>query len=142
VQEPDLATESRDSFKTVSNLQPNTSALDDLEFAIKICKHSKSNTIILAKDGQMAGSGAGLTSRVDALRLALERARAFGLSTEGASMASDAFFPFPDCVEIAAAAGIKYIAQPGGSIKDKDSIEAADRLGMSMVFTGVRHFKH
>lgn len=142
VQEPDLATESRESFKTVSNLQPNTSALDDLEFAIKICKHSKSNTIILAKDGQMAGSGAGLTSRVDALRLALEKARAFGLSTEGASMASDAFFPFPDCVEIAAAAGIKYIAQPGGSIKDKDSIEAADRLGMSMVFTGVRHFKH
>jgi len=142
VQETDKSSEGRDHFRLVTREAPGESALSDLEFALKICKHSKSNTIILVKDGQMIGAGAGLTSRVDALKLALERARTFGLNTEGACMASDAFFPFPDCVEIAAAGGIKHIVQPGGSIKDKDSIEAADRLGLSIVFTGTRHFKH
>lgn len=142
LQETDLATEDKSAFKTVTQKSPDESALEDLTFALKICKHSKSNTIILAKDQQMRGAGAGLTSRIDALRLALERARNFGLSTEGGVMASDAFFPFPDCVEIAASGGIRHIVQPGGSIKDKDSIEAADRLGLSMVFTGIRHFKH
>jgi phosphoribosylaminoimidazolecarboxamide formyltransferase/IMP cyclohydrolase len=142
VQEADYSTEMGNDFKTVSHSSPQASELSDLEFALKICKHSKSNTIILAKNGQLVGAGAGLTSRVDALKLAIERAKTFGLNTEGAVMASDAFFPFPDCVEIAASAGIKAVVQPGGSIKDKDSIEAANRLGMTMVFTGIRHFKH
>ena len=113
-----------------------------LEFAGKICKHTKSNTIVLARAGQLLASGVGQTSRVDALRQAIEKARSFGFDLHGAVMASDAFFPFPDCVEIAGAAGIRAVVQPGGSIKDADSIRACDELGMAMVLTGVRHFKH
>jgi phosphoribosylaminoimidazolecarboxamide formyltransferase/IMP cyclohydrolase len=142
VQETDNYKEKAEDFRLVTQNKPEAGSFHDIELALKICKHSKSNAIILVKDGQLIGSGAGLTSRVDALRLALERAKTFGFSANGACMASDAFFPFADCVEIAAASGIKTIVQPGGSIKDKDSIEAADRLGIGMFFTGVRHFRH
>ena len=107
-----------------------------------MCKHTKSNTIVLARDNQLIASGVGQTSRVDALRQALEKARAFGFPTEGAVMASDAFFPFPDCVEIAHGAGITAVVQPGGSVKDQDSIDYCNAHGLAMVFTGVRHFKH
>jgi phosphoribosylaminoimidazolecarboxamide formyltransferase/IMP cyclohydrolase len=111
-------------------------------FASKVAKHTKSNTIVLAVDGQLLASGVGQTSRVDALRQAIEKAKAFNLNLNGAVMASDAFFPFPDCVEIAHNAGIKAVIQPGGSIRDQDSIEYCDLHGMSMVVTGTRHFKH
>jgi phosphoribosylaminoimidazolecarboxamide formyltransferase/IMP cyclohydrolase len=105
-------------------------------------KHTKSNTIVLAKNGQLLASGTGQTSRVDALKQAIAKAQAFGFDLSGAVMASDAFFPFPDCVEIADKAGIKAVIQPGGSIKDKDSIEYCNKHNMAMVFTGTRHFKH
>ncbi|MFN7330853.1 MAG: bifunctional phosphoribosylaminoimidazolecarboxamide formyltransferase/IMP cyclohydrolase PurH, partial [Bacteroidota bacterium] len=118
------------------------SEVNALLFASKVCKHTKSNTIILAVDGQMLASGVGQTSRVDALKQAIEKAGAFGFKLEGAVMASDAFFPFPDCVDIAHQNGIKAVIQPGGSIKDQDSIDFCDQHGMSMVFTGFRHFKH
>ena len=111
-------------------------------FALKICKHTKSNTIILSNHDQLFSSGVGQTSRVDALKQAIEKAKAFGFDLKGAVMASDAFFPFPDCVEIAGNEGISAVVQPGGSIKDKDSIAYCDDNGMSMVMTGVRHFKH
>jgi phosphoribosylaminoimidazolecarboxamide formyltransferase/IMP cyclohydrolase len=113
-----------------------------LVFAAKICKHTKSNTIILSNDNQLFSSGVGQTSRVDALRQAIDKANAFGFDLNGAVMASDAFFPFPDCVEIAKEAGITAVVQPGGSIKDQDSIDYCDANGMAMVMTGVRHFKH
>jgi phosphoribosylaminoimidazolecarboxamide formyltransferase/IMP cyclohydrolase len=111
-------------------------------FANKLVKHTKSNTIILAKENRLISSGVGQTSRVDALRQAIEKAREFGFDLNGAVMASDAFFPFPDCVEIAHLAGIKSVIQPGGSIKDQESIDYCNAHGMSMVTTGVRHFKH
>jgi phosphoribosylaminoimidazolecarboxamide formyltransferase/IMP cyclohydrolase len=114
----------------------------DLIFANKICKHTKSNTIVLAKNQQLLASGTGQTSRVDALNQAIEKAKAFDFSLEDAVMASDAFFPFPDCVEIAYNAGIRTVVQPGGSIKDDLSIAFCNESGMSMVLTGVRHFKH
>ena len=114
----------------------------DLEFANKVVKHSKSNTIVLAKNKQLMASGVGQTSRVDALKQAIEKAKNFGFDLRGGVMASDAFFPFPDCVEIADHAGITSVVQPGGSIRDKESIEYCDRHNMSMVFTGIRHFKH
>ena len=116
--------------------------LEDLEFAAKICKHTKSNTIVLAKGGQLLGSGTGQTSRVDALNQAVEKANRFGFDLSGAAMASDAFFPFPDCVEIADKAGITCVIQPGGSIRDKESIAYCDENGLTMVTTGIRHFKH
>jgi phosphoribosylaminoimidazolecarboxamide formyltransferase/IMP cyclohydrolase len=124
--------------KRASTQQEN----EALIFASKVCKHTKSNTIVLAKEGQLMASGVGQTSRVDALKQAIEKAAQFGLSLEGAVMASDAFFPFPDCVEIADKAGIKAVIQPGGSIRDQDSIDYCDQHGMAMVFTGTRHFKH
>jgi len=105
-------------------------------------KHTKSNAIVLAKDRQLLASGTGQTSRVDALEQAIAKAGKFNFGLRGAVMASDAFFPFPDCVTIAAGAGITAIVQPGGSIKDQDSINAADAKGLSMVMTGDRHFKH
>ena len=126
----------------VTKRVPTDAEVKALLFASKICKHTKSNTIILALDGQLLASGVGQTSRVDALKQAIEKANAFGFSLEGAAMASDAFFPFPDCVEIASQQGIKAVIQPGGSIKDKDSIDFCDQHGMTMVFTGFRHFKH
>jgi phosphoribosylaminoimidazolecarboxamide formyltransferase/IMP cyclohydrolase len=107
-----------------------------------LVKHTKSNTIVLAKNNQLLASGVGQTSRVDALKQAIVKADTFGLSLKGAVMASDAFFPFPDCVEIAHKAGISSVIQPGGSIKDKDSIAYCDANGLSMVMTGTRHFKH
>ena len=116
--------------------------VSDLVFAMKLAKHTKSNTIVFAKDGALLASGTGQTSRVDALKQAVVKAEAFGLSLEGAVMASDAFFPFPDCVELAADAGIKAVVQPGGSIKDRLSIDCCNERGLAMYLTGIRHFKH
>jgi phosphoribosylaminoimidazolecarboxamide formyltransferase/IMP cyclohydrolase len=141
-QDADLQTEVAADFRTVTELAPTAEETAALEFALKICKHTKSNTIVLARPGQLLASGVGQTSRVDALRQAIEKATSFGFDLKGAVMASDAFFPFPDCVEIAATAGIRAVVQPGGSIKDQDSIDACNRLGLAMVLTGVRHFKH
>jgi len=141
-QDADRQTESSADFQVVTKSAPTSEETEALVFAAKICKHTKSNTIVLAKAGQMLASGVGQTSRVDALKQAIEKARNFGFDLQGAVMASDAFFPFPDCVEIAGDAGIRAVVQPGGSIKDKDSIEACDQRGMAMVMTGVRHFKH
>ncbi len=141
-QDLDLKTDSRDDLKVVTKRAPGEGEIDALLFASKICKHTKSNTIILAVNGQLLASGVGQTSRVDALRQAIEKAHAFGFDLKGAVMASDAFFPFPDCVEIAHQHGIDVVIQPGGSVKDQDSIRYCDANGMAMVFTGVRHFKH
>jgi len=141
-QDADMQIETAPDFRTVTESAPTAEEVAALEFANKICKHTKSNTIVLARPGQLLASGVGQTSRVDALRQAIEKAASFGFDLNGAVMASDAFFPFPDCVEIAAAAGVRAVVQPGGSIKDQDSIDACNRLGMAMVLTGVRHFKH
>ena len=141
-QDADRQTETAEDFRVATQSMPTAEETAALVFAGKICKHTKSNTIVLARAGQLLASGVGQTSRVDALRQAIEKARAFGFDLHGAVMASDAFFPFPDCVEIAGAAGIRAVVQPGGSIKDADSIRACDELGMAMVLTGVRHFKH
>ncbi|GAB3910363.1 bifunctional phosphoribosylaminoimidazolecarboxamide formyltransferase/IMP cyclohydrolase [Larkinella knui] len=141
-QDKDRQTETASQFKTVTEKAPTEEQQRALEFALKICKHTKSNTIVLANDGQLLASGVGQTSRVDALRQAIEKARTFGFELKGAVMASDAFFPFSDCVEIAGDAGISAVVQPGGSIRDKDSIDACNQRGMAMVTTGVRHFKH
>ncbi len=141
-QDKDTATETASDFKTVTERAPSPEEVQGLEFALKVCKHTKSNTIILARGQQLLASGVGQTSRVDALRQAIEKAQSFGFDLQGAVMASDAFFPFPDCVEIAAAAGITAVVQPGGSIKDQDSIDASNARQMAMVLTGVRHFKH
>jgi phosphoribosylaminoimidazolecarboxamide formyltransferase/IMP cyclohydrolase len=129
-------------FKVVTTTKANDTQLSDLEFAIKAVKHLKSNGIALVKNKQLIGMGCGQTSRVDALESAIKKANAFGFDLQGAVMASEAFFPFPDCVNISAQAGIKAIAQPGGSIKDQDSIDEAEKYQQVMVLTGVRHFKH
>ena len=121
---------------------PTTQEIDDLLFANKIVKHTKSNAIVFAKNKQMCASGVGQTSRVDALNQAVEKAGTFEFDLNGAVMASDAFFPFPDCVQIAAEAGITAVIQPGGSINDKLSIESCNQNGIAMVTTGYRHFKH
>jgi len=141
-QDKDSVIEGIDKMEGVTDRQPNERELNDLAFANKIVKHTKSNAIVLAKDGQLSASGVGQTSRVDALKQAILKAKSFGFDLEGAVMASDAFFPFSDCVEIAAEAGISAILQPGGSIRDKESVEMANAKGVSMVVTGVRHFKH
>jgi len=141
-QDLDLKTDSKADLKVVTKQTPSTEEIDALLFASKICKHTKSNTIILAVNGQLLASGVGQTSRVDALKQAIEKAGAFGFNLKGSVMASDAFFPFPDCVEIADQQGIKAVIQPGGSIKDQDSINYCDQHKMAMVFTGTRHFKH
>ncbi|MBO0938093.1 bifunctional phosphoribosylaminoimidazolecarboxamide formyltransferase/IMP cyclohydrolase [Fibrella sp. HMF5335] len=141
-QDKDNVTETADQFTAVTDKAPTTSELRALEFALKVCKHTKSNTIILAREDVLLASGVGQTSRVDALRQAIDKAHAFGFDLQGSVMASDAFFPFPDCVEIAGQAGITAVVQPGGSIRDKDSIEYCNQHGMAMVTTGVRHFKH
>ena len=121
---------------------PKKEEISDLLFANRLVKQSKSNTIVLAKDKQLLASGVGQTSRVDALKQAIEKARAFNFELEGAVMASDAFFPFPDCVEIAHNEGITAVIQPGGSIRDKESVDYCNNHQMSMVTTGFRHFKH
>lgn len=146
-QDKDNQTETADQFKVVTQKALTASEVRALEFALKVCKHTKSNTIVLARavgpsHGQLLASGVGQTSRVDALRQAIDKARAFGFDLAGAVMASDAFFPFPDCVEIAAQAGITAVVQPGGSVRDGDSIDSCNQNGLAMVMTGVRHFKH
>lgn len=142
VQDKDHKTDSISGLTHATNNKPDTRELEDLMFASKICKHTKSNTIVLAKNKQLCASGTGQTSRVDALRQAIEKANNFKFNLHGAVMASDAFFPFPDCVEIANNAGIQAVIQPGGSIKDQLSIDYCNKNEMSMVFTGTRHFKH
>ena len=142
VQDKDLKTDTVEGLDYVTNAKPEDSSLEDLIFASKICKHTKSNTIVLAKNKQLCASGTGQTSRVDALRQAIEKAVSFKFDLKGAAMASDAFFPFPDCVEIADKAGITSVIQPGGSIKDQLSIDYCNENNMAMVFTGTRHFKH
>ena len=129
-------------LKKVTKRKPSRVEIDNLLFASKLCKHSKSNTIVLANNYQLLASGVGQTSRVDALEQAIVKARKFGFDLHGSVMASDAFFPFPDCVEIAGSAGITAIIQPGGSIKDQLSIDMCDEKKISMVFSGYRHFKH
>jgi phosphoribosylaminoimidazolecarboxamide formyltransferase/IMP cyclohydrolase len=135
-----VLTESNLSLVTSKAAIP--SEISDLLFADKIVKHAKSNTIVLAKNGQLLGIGCGQTSRVDALKQAITKAKSFEFDLNGAVMSSDAFFPFPDCVEIAEKEGIKTIVQPGGSIKDDASITYCNEHGMAMYFTGIRHFKH
>ncbi|VXC42065.1 Phosphoribosylaminoimidazolecarboxamide formyltransferase / IMP cyclohydrolase [Flavobacterium sp. 9AF] len=142
VQDKDNITDNKQHLKNVTNTEPTNEEIEDLIFASKICKHTKSNTIVLAKNKQLCASGTGQTSRVDALKQAIEKARAFEFDLTGAVMASDAFFPFPDCVEIANKAGITAVIQPGGSIKDELSINYCNENNVSMVFTGTRHFKH
>jgi len=141
-QERDLSTQTAGDMKLVTARQLQNNEMEDLVFANIIVKHSKSNAIVLAKNKQLCASGMGQTSRVDALKQAIEKARSFGFDLKGAVMASDAFFPFPDCVEIAHNAGITAVVQPGGSVRDKDSISYCSANGMSMVITGTRHFKH
>ena len=141
-QEKDFITDSSESLNFVTKLKPNDGEIEDLLFASKISKHTKSNTIVLAKNNQLISSGTGQTSRVDALNQAIEKANKFNFDLNGAVMASDAFFPFPDCVEIAYRNGIRSIIQPGGSIKDKLSVNFCDDNSISMVMTGNRHFKH
>jgi phosphoribosylaminoimidazolecarboxamide formyltransferase/IMP cyclohydrolase len=142
VQDKDLETETKADFKTVTNLAPTEEEKDDLVFAAKMVKNTKSNAIVFIKHGQLLASGTGQTSRVDALQQAIVKANHFGFDLAGAVMASDAFFPFPDCVEIAKLAGITAVVQPGGSIKDQLSIDYCNNNNLKMVFTGVRHFKH
>ena len=141
-QDKDMVIEGPDKMKTVTNRTPTAHELRDLFFANKVVKHTKSNTIVFVKNNQLMASGVGQTSRVDSLKQAIIKANSFGFDLEGAVMASDAFFPFSDCVELAAEAGILAVMQPGGSIKDQDSIDMCNQKNISMVFTGVRHFKH
>ncbi len=141
-QERDNSTQSAKDMKPVTPRIPEPAEFNDLVFANKIVKHSKSNTIVLAKDDQLCASGVGQTSRVDALKQAIEKAKVFGFDLKGSVMASDAFFPFGDCVEIAHKAGITAVIQPGGSVRDKESIDYCSSNGIAMVFTGIRHFKH
>jgi phosphoribosylaminoimidazolecarboxamide formyltransferase / IMP cyclohydrolase len=142
VQDKNNVTDNKQVLKTVTSTSPTPQEIDDLLFASKICKNTKSNTIVFAKNNTLISSGTGQTSRVDALKQAVDKANAFGFDLKGASMASDAFFPFPDCVELAKKAGITAVIQPGGSVKDQLSIDYCNENNLSMVFTGTRHFKH
>ncbi len=142
VQDKDMHTETPEDLKVVTEKSPAEREIEDLLFANKIVKHTKSNAIVLAKNKQMCSSGVGQTSRVDALEQAVQKAKTFNFDLSGAVMASDAFFPFPDCVQIASQAGVTAVIQPGGSINDQKSIDACNENGMSMVVTGFRHFKH
>lgn len=142
VQDRDHLTDTSEILKTATQKEATSEEVEDLLFASKVCKHTKSNTIVLAKNKQLLASGTGQTSRVDALKQAIEKATSFKFDLSGAVMASDAFFPFPDCVEIAYNAGVRSVIQPGGSIKDQLSIDFCDDKKMAMLMTGVRHFKH
>jgi len=142
VQDRDVYTESEKDLKVVTLLSPGKKEIDDLLFANKIVKHTKSNAIVLAKNRQLIASGVGQTSRIDALKQSIEKAKSFSFDVNGAVMASDAFFPFADSVEIACNAGIRAVIQPGGSVKDQDSIDFCEKKHMAMVMTGIRHFKH
>jgi len=141
-QERDNSTQAASDMKPVTSRSPEPAEIEDLVFANIIVKHSKSNAIVLAKNKQLCASGIGQTSRVDALKQAVEKAAAFGFDLKGSVMASDAFFPFADCVEIAHNAGVTAVVEPGGSVRDQESIDFCSANGMAMVFTGVRHFKH
>ena len=142
IQDRNNITDNKADLKTVTLTSPTEQEIEDLIFASKICKNTKSNTIVFAKNGTLISSGTGQTSRVDALQQAVEKAKHFGFDLTGASMASDAFFPFPDCVALAKEAGITAVIQPGGSIKDELSINYCNENNLAMVFTGTRHFKH
>ena len=142
IQERNNITDNKKDLTTVTITSPTEQEIEDLIFASKICKNTKSNTIVFAKNGTLISSGTGQTSRVDALQQAVEKAKHFGFDLKGASMASDAFFPFPDCVALAKEAGITAVIQPGGSIKDQLSIDYCNENNLAMVFTGTRHFKH
>ncbi len=142
VQEKDLKQETPDDLKLVTSRKPNEQEIQDMLFANKIVKNSKSNSIVFARNGQLLASGVGQTSRVDALKQAVEKAHSFGFSLEGAAMASDAFFPFGDCVELADKAGVKNVIHPGGSVRDQESVDYCEQHDMTMVMTGFRHFKH
>ena len=141
-QDKDLHTDTIDDMKIVTKLSPSQEELSDMVFASKVCKHTKSNTIVFAKNKQLISSGVGQTSRVDALKQAVVKAKTFNFDLNGSVMASDAFFPFPDCVELANNEGVKCVIQPGGSIKDNLSVEYCNNNNMKMVTTGYRHFKH
>ena len=134
--------DSANNINVVTKIAPSKQQLIDLFFASKVCKHTKSNTIVFVKNKQLYASGVGQTSRIDALNQAVEKAKKYGFDLNGAVMASDAFFPFPDCVELADKAGIKAVIQPGGSIKDQLSIDYCNDNNIAMVLTGIRHFKH
>lgn len=142
IQDKDFITDAKSNLSVVTQLEPTSQQIEDLIFASKICKNTKSNTIVLAKNSTLIASGTGQTSRVDALKQAIDKAKVFGFDLKDAVMASDAFFPFPDCVEIAGNEGITAVIQPGGSIKDALSIDYCNENKISMVFTGIRHFKH
>lgn len=142
LQDFNSSTQSKNDLKCVTKISPSEKETEDLLFANKLVKHTKSNAIILVKDKQLCASGVGQTSRIDALNQAINKANVFKFDLDGAIMASDAFFPFPDCVEVANKAGITSIIQPGGSVKDQLSIDYCDKNNISMVFTGIRHFKH
>lgn len=141
-QDADTHVASEADFKNVTSRKPTAQETADLIFANKVVKHSKSNSIVLAKDNTLMASGVGQTSRVDALKQAIEKANGFGFDLKGSVMASDAFFPFADCVEIAHEAGVEAVVHPGGSIRDQESIDYCEKNGMAMVMTGIRHFKH
>ena len=141
-QDFDNKTETFEDFKVVTNIFPDKNNTDDLVLASIIAKHTKSNCIIITKNQQLIGSGMGQVSRIDALNQAINKSKKFGFSLDGASLASDAFFPFSDCVEISFKNGIESIIQPGGSLRDIDSIEFCNQNKMSMMFSGIRHFKH
>ena len=142
VQDTDNITEDLATLKEATNRKPTSTEMQDLLFANKCVKHLKSNGIALVKNAQLVGMGCGQTSRVDALHQAITKAKAFGLDIKGSVMASEAFFPFPDCVEIAHHAGITAVIHPGGSVKDQESIAYCNSANMAMVITGYRHFKH
>lgn len=142
IQERDYRTDAAEDLRVVTQVAPTEDQVADLLYASAISKHTKSNTIVLVKDQQLIAAGTGQTSRVDALQQAIHKAKSFGMSLKGAVMASDAFFPFPDCVEIAYQEGITAVIQPGGSVKDDLSVQYCDQQGMAMVMTGIRHFKH
>lgn len=142
VQEKDLKQETPDELKLVTSRKPSEQEIEDMLFANKIVKNSKSNSIVFARNGQLLASGVGQTSRVDALKQAVDKAHGFGFSLEGAAMASDAFFPFSDCVELACQAGVKNVIHPGGSVRDQESVDFCEQHDMTMVMTGFRHFKH
>jgi phosphoribosylaminoimidazolecarboxamide formyltransferase/IMP cyclohydrolase len=142
VQDRDVKTETDEDLKVVTATSPSAEEVIDLLFANKIVKHTKSNAIVLAKNKQLCASGTGQTSRVDALKQAIQKAGEFGFDLKDAVLASDAFFPFSDSVELAYKAGIRAIIQPGGSVRDQESVDYCNKHAMSMVFTGYRHFKH
>jgi phosphoribosylaminoimidazolecarboxamide formyltransferase/IMP cyclohydrolase len=142
VQDKNESVQTSENLQVVTEEAPSSKEIDDLLFANILVKHTKSNAIVLAKNKQLLASGTGQTSRVDALRQAIEKANAFNFDLQGAVMASDAFFPFPDCVEIAYKAGVTAVIQPGGSIRDAETVDFCNQHGMKMVTTSVRHFKH